>query len=269
MGAAIAAGTIGWIPLGPHEPFHPWYRTSDRYRQQINVNHATNINNTVTINNYINHGAATAIPGSAMATSRPVQSVVQPVTPQQFATARPIVGQQPLRPTAQTAGVTPAVARQFQLGQTMHSAPGPAMRVASPGAGGVGVRQPDFHAAGVNPPIYHPPSPGLPRPNEPRPGTPEPATGGPPPIVRPEPTPLRPEGAYRPLPQVVTPHAVEQPDYRPQSGATSRPEPPRFFPPTGVPHAEPPHFAAPPPRSEPPHPAASAPEARERRSGER
>ncbi len=277
VGAALAAGTIGWIPLGPHEPFHPWYRASDRYRQQINVNHATNINNTVTLDNYINRRAATAIPGSAMATSRPVQSVVQPVTPQQIAIARPIMGQQPVRPTAQTAGLTPAVARQFQLDQTVRSAPGPAIRSASPGVGGIGsprtgigVPRPDFHAPGVNPPIYQPPSPGLPRPNGPRFGTPEPAIGAPLPFVRPEPTPVRPEGPhadYRPLPRVVTPHPIEQHEHQPS--ALSRPEPPRFLPPTPVPHAEPPRFAPPAPRSEPPRPAASAPEAHEKRSGER
>ena len=36
VGAALAAGRIGWLPLGPREPFHPWYRASDRYFRQVN-----------------------------------------------------------------------------------------------------------------------------------------------------------------------------------------------------------------------------------------
>ena len=36
IGAALAAGTVGWCPLGPREPYHPWYRASDRYFQSVN-----------------------------------------------------------------------------------------------------------------------------------------------------------------------------------------------------------------------------------------
>ncbi|HEY0424409.1 MAG TPA: DUF6600 domain-containing protein [Rhodopila sp.] len=138
LGAALASGSIGWVPLGPREPFRPWYRASDRYTREVNIQHVTNINNNnsnVTINNYVNRGAATAIPSAAMAASRPVQSVAQPVSAQQFATARPFVGQQPVRPTAATAGVTPAVARHMNLGPAagFRPAPGPAVHLQAPG----------------------------------------------------------------------------------------------------------------------------------------
>ena len=112
MYVAVLA-SIGWVPLGPREPFRPWYHASDNYVRQVNVSHVTNITNinNVTINNYVNRGGATSIPAAAMAGSRPVQAVAHPITPQQFAAARPILGQQPLRPTAATAGVsTTAVA---------------------------------------------------------------------------------------------------------------------------------------------------------------
>ena len=114
IGAALAAGRVGWLPLGPREPFHPWYRASDRYFRQVNVAHVTNfttINRNVTINNFVNRRAATVVPTSAMTASRPVATAFQRVDPAQLAQARPVFGQQPLRPTATTAGVTPVVAR--------------------------------------------------------------------------------------------------------------------------------------------------------------
>jgi hypothetical protein len=147
LGAALAAGSIGWVPLGPHEVFQPWYHASDAYVRQVNVSHVTNvttINNTnVTVNNFVNRGAATQVPTAAMTGSRPIQAVAQPVTPQQFAAARPVIGQQPLSPTAATAGVTPAVARQMNLSPTglpnHPPAPGPVVQA--------GVSQPGFRPA--------------------------------------------------------------------------------------------------------------------------
>ena len=115
LGAALASGSIGWVPLGPREPFRPWYHASPNYVRDVNITHVTNINTNVAINNYVNRGAATSIPAAAMTGSRPVQGMARPVTAQEFAAARPIVGQQPLRPTAETAGVTPAVARRLDL----------------------------------------------------------------------------------------------------------------------------------------------------------
>jgi hypothetical protein len=152
LGAALASGSIGWVPLGPREPFRPWYRASDRYTREVNIQHVTNINNNisnVTINNYVNRGAATAIPSAAMVASRPVQSVAQPVSAQQFAAARPFVGQQPVRPTAATAGVTPAVARQMNLGPAagFRPAPGPVVHVQAPGPAVVRTASPGAAAA--------------------------------------------------------------------------------------------------------------------------
>jgi hypothetical protein len=146
IGAARAAGSIGWVPLGPHEAFHPWYRASDAYVRQVNISHVTNvqtINNTnVTVNNFINRSAATQVPATAMTGSRPVHGIAQPVTAQQFASARPVIGQPPLSPTAATAGVTPAVAREMNLspgGVPAHPpAPGPVVQA---GASQPGFRQ--------------------------------------------------------------------------------------------------------------------------------
>ncbi len=144
IGAALAAGRIGWCPLGPREPFHPWYRASDRYFRQVNVSHVTNfttINRNVTFNNFVNRRAATVVPTAAMTGSRPVASSFQRVDPAQLAQARPVIGQQPLRPAPTTFGVTPAAARQLNLPPATGQhpvAPGPGFRatpaVVSPGA---------------------------------------------------------------------------------------------------------------------------------------
>ena len=144
IGAALTAGSVGWVPLGPHEVFHPWYRASDAYVRQVNISHVTNmqtINNTnVTVNNFINRGAATQVPAAALTGSRPIQGIAQPVTEQQFAAARPVIGQQPLSPTAATAGVTGGGARDEPVPGRRA---GPLAGARSGGAGGsVGTRVP-------------------------------------------------------------------------------------------------------------------------------
>ena len=89
------------FPLGPRELFHPRYRASDRYFRQVNVTHVANfttVNRNVAINNFVNRRAATVVPTSAMTASRPVGSSFQRVDPALLAQARPVLGQQPLRP---------------------------------------------------------------------------------------------------------------------------------------------------------------------------
>jgi hypothetical protein len=143
VGAALAAGSVGWVPLGPHEAYHPWYHASDAYLRQVNISHVTNVQTinttTVTVNNFVNRGAATQVPAAAMTGSRPIQAVAQPVSPQQLAAALPVAGQQPLRPTAATFGMTPAVARQMNLPPAAvpahPPAPGPAVQVGAPEPG--------------------------------------------------------------------------------------------------------------------------------------
>ncbi len=167
VGAALAAGRIGWLPLGPREPFHPWYHASNNYFRQVNVAHVTNfttINNNVTVNNFVNRGAATVVPTSAMTASRPVASSFQRVDPAQLAQARPVIGQQPLRPASATVGVTPAVARQLNLPPTasLHAvAPGPAIHAVPAGistgvAAGAMVGHPNL------PTLHNPAQPTLP-----------------------------------------------------------------------------------------------------------
>ena len=47
-------GGVGWFPLGFGEPFCPWYRSSNRYYRNVNINN-TYIRNTTVINNRTNN----------------------------------------------------------------------------------------------------------------------------------------------------------------------------------------------------------------------
>ncbi len=144
VGAALASGhgggSVGWVPLAPGEPYHPAFHASEGYVRSVNINHVTNITviNSTTVNNhYANAAAATVVPSAAMTESRPVGRFTEHVTPQQLAAARPVAGQAPVRPTAATVGVTPAVAHQMRLepagaaAPTRRAAPGPAVTPAA------------------------------------------------------------------------------------------------------------------------------------------
>ena len=152
VGAALASRSVSWFPLGPREPYHPWYRASNRYVQAVNAGHVTVINRNVTINNFANRGAVTSVPASTLTGSRPVRPALQTVPAAALASARPVIGQQPVRPTLATAGVTPAVASQVGIrpppgGFMPRAAPGPAIRTAG--------------AAGAPPAVGTPAGPGL------------------------------------------------------------------------------------------------------------
>ncbi len=231
LSATAAFGTVGWVPLGPREPFHPWYHASPTYIRQVNVSHVTNINNNVTINNYINRSAATAVPAGAMTGSQPVQAMARPIRPQELTAAQPIIGQQPLRPGAATVGVTPAVARQFNLPPTvLRPAPGPTVRPLA--AGPAGFARPGFAPAGASNPALRPIGAGqppvrLPPPatgvQEFHPGQPNPAAERPAPANRPELRGPEPRGTE---PRVTEP-ATERPRIDPNRVRPNEPPPPR------------------------------------------
>ncbi len=142
---ALLSGSVGWVPLGWGEPYHPWFHASPGWVRDVNIRHVTNINaiNTnvtnVTINHFANSRGATVIPASAMVTSRPVRAVARPVQAAQLAQYHPVIGRDPVPPNTATRGVTPAVAREMHIGPPpagitappRERAPGPAIRAQS------------------------------------------------------------------------------------------------------------------------------------------
>ncbi len=142
VGVAYVDRPVGWFPLGPNEPYYPPYRAPLAYVQRINfgtVQNArtvindnsvhTNIYNRVTVQNFINRGAVTVTPASAVVGSRPIAAAVLPPAVVAPAVARAQTGFQPgFVPTAATLGVTPTVARQFNFAAApVPASPGPAI----------------------------------------------------------------------------------------------------------------------------------------------
>jgi len=99
-------GVAAWFPLGPGEPFYPWYHHSDGYLRQVNVTNVRNINVTnitnVTNVNNIHYRyqtvAATAVPANAFRNSEPVARNMVQINPQQLQRAQ-IIPHPEINPT--------------------------------------------------------------------------------------------------------------------------------------------------------------------------
>jgi hypothetical protein len=100
-GDGFGVGVQCWFPLGPRDPYFPWYHHSDVYLRQVNVTNVT-VRNVTIINNYINtrnvndvhytyqRTAATAVPNEAFRSAQPVSRQVVRVNPGAVAQARVI-----------------------------------------------------------------------------------------------------------------------------------------------------------------------------------
>ncbi len=91
-------GVAAWFPLGPGEPFYPWYHHSNVYLQQVNITNVrnvniTNITNITNINNVhyrYRTVAATAVPVNAFRNAEPVARNMVRVNPQELSRAQVI-----------------------------------------------------------------------------------------------------------------------------------------------------------------------------------
>ncbi len=95
---AVSVGRpVGWFPLGPREPYYPWYHHGGTYLREVNVTNIrnvtniTNITNVTNINNirYVNRTAATTVVSSeTFRSGQPVSRQTVRVDPSQLAQAR-------------------------------------------------------------------------------------------------------------------------------------------------------------------------------------
>jgi hypothetical protein len=101
-------GVQAWFPLGPREPFFPWYHHGPTYLREVNVANSqnviniTNITSVTNITNisYINRGVATtAVPSEVFRSGQPVAGRVVRVTPEQAARAQ-VIAHPNVSPTA-------------------------------------------------------------------------------------------------------------------------------------------------------------------------
>ena len=86
-GFGIGIGVQAWFPLGPREPFVPWYHYSPAYIRQVNVVNVTNITNVTNVH-YVNRQAGfTAVSGEAFRGGGRVDRGIVHVTPTQISHA--------------------------------------------------------------------------------------------------------------------------------------------------------------------------------------
>ncbi len=135
---------IGWLPLGPREAYYPPYSRDLRYVRRLNAREVGSVsitsasvgNNRMAIDSFANYRAITVVPSAAMARSVPVAADLQEMTAQQLTRAYAVF-RASATPTAMTAGVTPAIARQFNFippARVAQDGVGPAVLHAAPGS---------------------------------------------------------------------------------------------------------------------------------------
>jgi hypothetical protein len=105
-------GVQAWFPLGPGEPFFPWYHYSAAYLRRANVTNLrnvtdiTNITNISNINSihFVNERAGTtAVPTSAFRNGQRIDRQVMQASPEQLARAE-IIPHPETNPTARALG---------------------------------------------------------------------------------------------------------------------------------------------------------------------
>jgi hypothetical protein len=91
--AVVSGPPVGWFPLGPREPFLPWYHHSDDYVRRVNVRNVNITNINVTNINFSNYRyanrevAMTAVPARVFRGGEPVARQVVRVDREQIARA--------------------------------------------------------------------------------------------------------------------------------------------------------------------------------------
>jgi hypothetical protein len=119
-GGGFGAGVQVWFPLGPRDPYFPWYHHSDVYLRQVNVTNVT-VRNVTYVNNYINtrnvnevhyayqRTAPTAVSNEVFRSSQPVARQVVRVNPGAVEQAR-VIPHPEVTPNARAvaAGAPPA-----------------------------------------------------------------------------------------------------------------------------------------------------------------
>ena len=183
-GIHIGGGGVSvWFPLGPGEPFHPWYPASPVYINQVNITnitpaprvivqntYVTNVN--VTNITYVNRTVGvTAVPAAAMTSGQSVAQVHVQVDaniiahaqvvarPEVAPPAKPFVGPPPSRPVpAKVAATRPVVMNEKGqlIAATPHAQPAqppvkPAPQVKAPAGRAVVAPPPGVKAPNAKP----------------------------------------------------------------------------------------------------------------------
>jgi hypothetical protein len=95
FGMGMGVG-VAWFPLGPREPFLPWYHYGPNYIRAFNVVSATNISTFHYVNREV---AVTAVSGDVFRSGQPVARGMLHMTPEQLAHAE-VIPHPEVSPTA-------------------------------------------------------------------------------------------------------------------------------------------------------------------------
>jgi hypothetical protein len=129
-----SGGVAAWFPLGPSDPFIPWYHYGGNYIRQINITNVRNVTNITNITNITNVNnihyayrdiATTAVPANVFRSGQSVASAAVRVTPQQLAQAQVIAHPE----------INPARTAVFAGKPTVQAPPVRTARVTPPSAG--------------------------------------------------------------------------------------------------------------------------------------
>jgi hypothetical protein len=111
-GAGFSIGVnvnlVGWFPLGPGEPFFPWYHYGGDYLRVVNITNIRNVTNITNITNINNVHyayrtiATTAVPRNVFSNGESVARQVVRIPPDQLAKAQ-VVPHPSVNPTARAA----------------------------------------------------------------------------------------------------------------------------------------------------------------------
>ncbi len=246
-GFSVSVGGVGvtaWFPLGPSEPYVPWYRTSPAYVNRVNVTNVYNTNATQIHNNYVTRNVTAYNVTNVAYVNRTVATVA--VNQRDFAAGHTVAQSAPVRLDAN-------VRAQLVAAPVLtHAAPPPPRAPIAPAAQArvvpasasrpvVQTKQ-GFQRAGA-PPAAAPlraPTPPPARTGSPAPAPPRPMQTLAPartsiPVTRPGSAPaaieraepgnrLAPEPAVRPAPAPITRPAMD-PTPRPAPAVRPAPEP--------------------------------------------
>jgi hypothetical protein len=142
VGGAVAG--IGWVPLGPDEPFHPWYHASRGYVRNVNVVNVSNttinniavVNNRMTVDRFANHSAAVVVPATAFTHAAPIQRATVAMSGAELAHVSVAANLRQFRatPEARAAVVRPNAVGVERPGVAATVAPHPVAMSAEPAA---------------------------------------------------------------------------------------------------------------------------------------
>ena len=132
FGMGIGVGVQAWFPLGPREPFMPWYHYGPNYIREVNVVHVTNVTNIHYANREV---AVTAVSGDVFRGGQPVARGLVHVAPEQLAHAQ-VIPHPEVSPTARAVFGARAVAappvRAARFGSAGPVVTGGSLRPAKP-----------------------------------------------------------------------------------------------------------------------------------------